>query len=131
MGALNELASQYGDVAEFFVVYIKEAHAEDSKWAIPIKGEEKIYKPKNLDERKSLAAKCMTKLKVKLPCLVDHIDNAVADAYAAWPDRIFVVDDAGKIAVRAERGPWGFKPGVEAATTWLAERFPEKAGGTN
>ena len=128
---MNALAKQYGDVAEFYVVYIKEAHAEDSRWAIPIKGEGKIFKPKTLDERKSLATRCMTKLHVKLPCLVDDIDNATGDAYAGWPDRIFVVDKSGKIAVRAERGPWGFKPGVEQASKWLAEQFPEEATGTD
>jgi len=69
----------------------------------------------------------MAKLDIKLPCLVDDLDNATGDAYAAWPDRIFIVDEQGKIAVRAERGPWGFKPGVDQATAWLAKHFPQKA----
>ena len=128
---MNDLAAQYGDAAEFYLVYIKEAHAADSKWPIPIKNEEAVHTPKTFGERKSIAAKCMTKLDIKLPCLVDKIDNAAGDAYAAWPDRIFVVDEQGKIAVRAERGPWGFKPGVEETSKWLATRFPEKAQGTH
>jgi len=69
----------------------------------------------------------MAKLNIKLPCLVDDLDNGTGDAYAAWPDRIFIVDEQGKIAVRAERGPWGFEPGVEETTNWLAARFPEKS----
>ena len=125
------MAAQYGDEAEFFVVYIKEAHAEDSVWPMPIKGEAKVFEPKTLDERKTVAAKCMTKLNIKLPCLVDNIDNAAGDAYSGWPDRIFVVDEHGKIAVRAERGPWGFKPGVDETEAWLSKRFPEKASGTH
>ncbi len=118
-------------MAEFYVVYIKEAHAAGSAWSIPIKGEEAIHEPKTFGERKSIAAKCMTKLDIKLPCLVDALDDATGDAYDAWPDRIFVVDKQGKIAVRAERGPWGFKPGVDEAAKWLAARFPEKAEGTH
>ena len=73
----------------------------------------------------------MTKLDIKLPCLVDDLDDAASEAYDAWPDRIFIVDEQGKIAVRAERGPWGFKPGVDEAAKWLAARFPEKAKGTH
>lgn len=123
--------AQYDEEAEFFVVYIKEAHAADSFWPMPIKGEDKVLEPKTLDERKTVAAKCVTKLNIKLPCLVDDIDNAAGDAYAGWPDRIFVVDEDGKVAVRAERGPWGFKPGVDETAAWLSKRFPEKASGTN
>jgi len=113
-------------VAEFFVVYIKEAHAADSVWPIPIKGEQAIKEPTNLKERKSVASKCVAKLNIELPCLVDDLDDAANHAYNAWPDRIFVVDEQGKIAVRAERGPWGFKPGVDETAKWLAERFPER-----
>lgn len=98
---------------------------------IPIKGEEVINTPKTFGERKSIAAKCMTKLDIKLPCLIDDLDDAAGDAYGAWPDRIFVVDEQGKIAVRAERGPWGFKPGVDETAKWLAARFPEKVEGTH
>jgi len=122
---------QYEGAAEFYVVYIKEAHAADSDWPIPIKDEDAVNAPKTFDERKSIAAKCLTKLDIKLPCLVDDLDDAAAEAYAAWPDRIFVVDEQGKIAVRAERGPWGFKPGVEETSKWLAARFPDNAKRTH
>ena len=116
----------YGDVAEFYVVYIREAHAADGVRPVPIHGEEAIYEPKSLAERNTLAEKCVTKLNLNVPCLVDAMDNAVGAAYHAWPDRIYVVDTEGKIAVRAERGPWGFKPGVDETREWLAKRFPDR-----
>ncbi len=94
---------------------------------MPIKGEEKIFKPKSYDERSKIATKCVAKLKIDMPCLIDGIDNTVGDAYSAWPDRLFVVDKEGKIVVRAGRGPWGFPPAVNEATKWLEKNFPDAA----
>jgi len=34
----------------------------------------------------------------------------VEKAYAAWPDRLYVVDNKGKIAYKSGKGPGGFKP---------------------
>lgn len=45
-----------------------------------------------------------------LPALVDGIDDAVNRAYAAQPDRLFLVGRDGKIAYTGGRGPGGFKP---------------------
>ncbi len=121
----------YGDLAEFYVVYIREAHAADSPWPIPIKGEkEKIYQPKTIDQRRKVASRCMTKLSIKMPCLVDTLDNKVEKAYQAWPDRVFVVDTDGKLVVRADPGPWGFGAAVRETEKWLAERFPQRAAAT-
>ncbi len=39
-----------------------------------------------------------------------HTDHAVDDAYAAWPERLFIVTPDAKIAYAGKRGPWGFKP---------------------
>ena len=119
------MAATYGDVAEFYVVYIKEAHAADSDRPVPVPDEDPIYEPKSLVERKAVAKKCVAKLNLEVPCLVDDMDNAVGSAYDALPDRIFVVDTEGKIAVRADHGPWGFKPGVDETAKWLANRFPD------
>ena len=125
------MAATYGDAAEFYVVYIKEAHAADGDRPVPIPGEEPIYEPKSLVERKAVAKKCVAKLNLKMPCLVDAMDNATGSAYGAWPDRIFVVDMEGKIAVRADRGPWGFKPGVDETAKWLAKQFPDRASSSS
>ncbi len=38
------------------------------------------------------------------------IDNAVDNLYAAWSERIFVIDQHGKIVYARKQGPWGFKP---------------------
>jgi hypothetical protein len=66
--------------------------------------------PKEWNERQSVAQACCSKLSLSLPCVVDTIDNEVDNLYAAWPERIFVIDRDGKIAYAGKRGPWGFKP---------------------
>ncbi len=121
---MNELYKAYRDEVEFFVVYIKEAHAADSDWPMAVPGET-INTPKTWGERSGIAKKCMTKLKIEIPCLIDNLEDSVDAAYAGWPDRLFVVDKAGKIVVRGKRGPWGFKPSVSQAKIWLAEKFPQ------
>lgn len=40
-------------------------------------------------------------------------------AYSAWPDRIYVVDKKGRIAMKGDPGPRGFDP--SAAETSLKE----------
>ena len=42
--------------------------------------------------------------------LVDAIDDRVRNAYAAWPDRLYVIDAQGKIAYVGPPGPRGFRP---------------------
>ena len=41
---------------------------------------------------------------------VDDIDDAVMTAYAAWPERLYLVDVTGHIAYASGLGPWGFIP---------------------
>jgi hypothetical protein len=46
---------------------------------------------------------------LKIPQLVDDMQDTVGKAYNALPDRLFIVGEDGKIAYRGERGPRGFK----------------------
>ncbi len=119
------MAESYGEAAEFYVVYIREAHAADSTWPMPIPEEEAINTPKTYADRLAIAGKCVTKLKLKIPCLVDDMEDSTEKAYGAWPDRLFVVDTTGKIVVRGEPGPFGFQPSVKDAAEWLQEKFPK------
>lgn len=109
------------------MVYIKEAHPTDG-WATP--GNERagisIADPKTYAERTDVAQKACTALKINLPCLVDGMNDAANKAYAAWPDRIYIVDAAGKIAVKGGQGPGGFAPSVTEARAWLGKTFGPK-----
>ncbi len=52
-----------------------------------------------------------------MPTLLDKTDNKVNRAYAAWPDRLYVVGTNGKIAYQGAQGPKGFK--VKEVEDWL------------
>ena len=65
----------------------------------------------NLGERNEVARVCMTKLALDpIPALVDDVDDAVGTAYAAHPDRMYLVGRDGRIAFRGGPGPMGFDP---------------------
>jgi hypothetical protein len=42
--------------------------------------------------------------------VVDEIEDTIADAYGALPDRLYLIDRDGTIAFQGEPGPWGFDP---------------------
>ena len=41
---------------------------------------------------------------------VDEMHDPVMTAYAAWPERLYLVDKIGQIAYVGGEGPFGFKP---------------------
>ena len=96
---------------EFFVVYIREAHALDGRAPLGGNGMPIVEEPVTMAEREEVASVCMTKLDLEpIPALVDGMDNAVSRNYAAAPDRLYLVGRDGKIAYRGGPGPFGFKP---------------------
>ncbi len=101
----------YGDRVSFFVVYIQEAHPSDG-WQIPPNEQEGVVyeQPKTAAEREALAQACVLHLELSIPTLIDEMTNAVDWAYAALPERLYLIDAGGRIAYMSEPGPWGFKP---------------------
>ena len=111
MPALNDLYKKYRDRAEFYIVYIQEAHPVDA-WQMDVNVKEGalLATTKTLDDRTRAADTCVIKLGLDLPALVDKPDDAVERAYTGWPDRLYVVDTDGRIAFKSAPGPFGFKP---------------------
>ena len=50
-----------------------------------------------------------------MPCVVDDIANTVDEAYAGWPERLFVVEN-GRIVYAGAQGPFGLEP--DAVDKW-------------
>jgi hypothetical protein len=48
------------------------------------------------------------KLAIKMPALVDGIDNQIERAYTGWPDRLYVIGTDGRIRYKSAPGPFGF-----------------------
>ncbi len=65
--------------------------------------------PRNEDERSSVADSCVRKLGIEIPALLDEFGNSTESAYTAWPDRLYLIDRAGKVAYKSKPGPFGFK----------------------
>jgi hypothetical protein len=96
---------------EFFVVYIREAHAIDSRSPMGGGNAPLMEDPMTMLERMKAAETCMTKLALEpMPALVDGLDDAVNKAYSGWPDRLYLVGKDGKVAYHGFEGPFGFKP---------------------
>ena len=117
MDALHNLHREYGDRVAFFVVYIKEAHPEDG-WVLDSNRRADIREtdPERDEERAAVAERCVQRLEIELPVLIDGVDNAVASAYGGWPDRLYLIGRDGRIAFQGGEGPFGFRPDeLEAA----------------
>ena len=83
----------------------------------------KIAQPRTAEARKKIAAGCAKELKLEIPVLVDDMQDSVAKAYAAWPDRLYILSADGKLTYGSAQGPWGFKVDemVSALEKTLAE----------
>jgi hypothetical protein len=62
------------------------------------------------EERRALAVHCAEEMQLGFPLLIDGMDDAVEAAYAAWPERLYLVDVDGTLVYRGDKGPEGFAP---------------------
>ena len=53
--------------------------------------------------------------------LVDEMDNAAEEAYAAWPERLYIIGTDGSVAYKGGVGPFGFK--LDEVESWLEENL--------
>ncbi len=114
---LNEIYQAHKDNIQFYLTYIQEAHAADG-WQTPQNlYEEVIFNaPTDDDERADVASVCQVDLDLKLPMLLDSIDDNIEDKYRSAPIRLFVVDKEGVITYAGDPGPRGYDlDGWEAA----------------
>ena len=94
----------------FLVVYITEAHPS-YVWQMQSNIKDKVVfaSPKNEEERAFVAGACVRKLGIKFPAVLDEFGNATEAAYTGWPDRIYLVDQNGRVTYKSKPGPFGFK----------------------
>lgn len=104
---LRDLYAEYSDRVQFLMIYIREAHPVDG-WHI---GSHDIHDPTTIEERRAVAGQCEEAMQYGIRTYVDEMDDAVMTAYAAHPDRLYLVDVDGRVAYAGGRGPFGFDPG--------------------
>ena len=105
--SLRDLYAQYSDRVQFLVVYIREAHPTDG-WYI---GSHDVRDPRTMEERRRVAGTCEAAMRHGIRTYVDEMDDAVMKAYAAWPDRLYLIGLDGRVVYAGGRGPMGFRPG--------------------
>ena len=98
-------------------MYIQEAHPTDL-WQLASNTRDGVLFPsaKSDEDRSSTASSCVRKLNIQIPAVLDSIDDRTERAYTGWPDRIYLIDQNGRIRFKTAPGPFGFSTtGLEAA----------------
>lgn len=103
----------------FLTVYIREAHPVDGvlperqsgTWLMgsPERGLF-VEDPLTDEERLALAKTCEAEMQLGFPTAIDRLDDVVNTAYAAWPERLYVVDHDGTVVYKGGKGPMDFDP---------------------
>jgi hypothetical protein len=101
---------------------VREAHPTD-EWQMKsnVKDDVCYAQPKTLEQRVAIANDFTKRFKFSLPFGIDDMSNAADTAYAAWPERIYIIDEGGHIAYRGGIGPFNYRPAE--AREWLAARY--------
>ena len=91
------------------MAYITEAHPSDV-WQMESNVKDKVVfaSPRSEEERGFVAGACVRKLGIEIPAVLDEFGNSTESAYTAWPDRLYVIDAAGRVAYKSRPGPFGF-----------------------
>jgi hypothetical protein len=106
---------------QFIMVYIREAHPVDGWWLGGgamgsmlrfggSKAATDVYDPRTIEERRAVAGRCEAALQYGIPTVVDGMDDAVSEAYAARPTRLYLIGADGRVVHAGGLGPMGFKP---------------------
>jgi hypothetical protein len=93
------------------VVYIKEIHPTDG-WQVKENEQDAVLvrSHESMEARVEVGQACMLKLALEMPALVDEMNDSVATAYGAMPERLYLIGRDGKVAYKGGMGPMFFKP---------------------
>ena len=80
--------------------------------------------PRTLKQRVAIANDFVKRFNYPIPLAVDGMENAAMNTYAGWPERLYVIDEAGRIVYKGKPGPFGYHP--EEVEAWLERRFARK-----
>ena len=103
-------------------MYVREAHPTD-EWQMKsnVKDDVCYAQPKNLGQRVAIANDFVKRFQFPLRFGIDDMDNRANDAYAAWPERLFILDERGRIVYRGGMGPFNYNP--TEVREWLTAKF--------
>jgi hypothetical protein len=121
-----QLYNDYKDHVDFLTIYIREAHPTD-EWQMKANRKEKdnvcYAQPKKIEDRVAIANDFTRRFKFPVPFGIDEMTNGATDAYAAWPERLYVLDANGRISYKGGNGPFQYDP--KEVRAWLSQRYGE------
>jgi hypothetical protein len=79
--------------------------------------------PKRMEDRVAIANDFTQRYKYTVPFGIDEMTNVANDAYAAWPERLYIIDASGRISYKGGNGPFQYDP--KEVRAWLAQRYGE------
>lgn len=122
MGDIVQIYSDYKDKVDFLTVYVREAHPTD-EWQMKsnVKDDVCYAQPKTLQQRVAIARDFTARYKFPLPFGIDDMSNVADTSYAAWPERLYIIDETGHIVYRGGMGPFHYKPAE--VRNWLAAKY--------
>ena len=98
---LERMYQQYKAKTEWYLIYTQKADLADIG--------NKVNQQKTKEELMIAARSFYRNGNVSFPVLMDDMDNKVGEAYAAWPERIYIVDKKGRIAYKSRAKAKGFE----------------------
>lgn len=81
-------------------------------WQTPSNERDKVllHSPRTEAERFDNAGQCVRKLGIRIPALIDSMNDQTEHTYTGWPERLYVIARGGRIVYKSEAGPYGFFP---------------------
>ena len=123
---LNDIGIKYAGRVNFLCVYIKEAHPTDGNHSPYNVADGILYQtPETADQRAEIAGACMLRYNFTFPMVLDDMSDRVEAAYAAMPERLYVLDRDGRVSWKCGLVPPSFDPAefeaaIEAAVAVTA-----------
>ena len=107
----------------FVTVYIREAHPLD-EWQMKSNETENVCyrQPRTLEDRVAIANDFVERFHYAIPLAVDPMENPADHVYAGWPERLYIVDESGRIAYKGRRDRSAITP-RKSRPGWR-RRFP-------
>ena len=120
VGSLEKLYRTYRERVEFLVVYIREAHP-GSILSVPTEGGgtklKIVPQTATVAERLRNLRQLIALTGITMPAVMDDEADSAKRAYAAWPDRMYVIGADGRVAFQGAPGPAGFR--IHELEEWL------------
>jgi hypothetical protein len=110
-----DLHQRFRVSVDFLCIYISEAHPIN-EWLLY--SEVCFRQPRTLEERIAIARKLISETGMDERLVtVDVMDDNAEIAFAAWPERLFIIQN-GRIVYKGGTGPFHYHP--EEVEQWIA-----------